>query len=246
MTQALAYQELRQKKRPQPRRSTQRNIEAIRQSVDDIRKDIPTDDQIWSSIRNKDITRTVHSFLWMAIHNAYKCGRYWENIPSYEHRGRCAVCNAEDSLEYVLLECDIPGQRLIWELAQELWEMKHPTTADLRDEKKNVLHGLTRLYRILITESAYLIWCLRCERKISRNDEPERWHTQQEIRNRLDCAMANAKRYGKKALEEDTVLQTWHNTLQNEDSLPDNWVREPGVLVGIGLNNRLQGHDNDS
>ncbi|KAK0442639.1 hypothetical protein EV421DRAFT_1808158 [Armillaria borealis] len=205
----------------------------------------------------------------MAIHNAYKCGRYWENIPSYEHRGRCAVCNAEDSLEHVLLECNIPGQRLIWELAQELWEMKHPTwprltygkilgcsTADLRDEKKNVLHGLTRLYRILITESAYLIWCLRCERKISRNDEPERWHTQQEIRNRwikqintrliLDCAMANAKRYGKKALEEDTVLQTWHNTLQNEDSLPDNWVREPGVLVGIGLNNRLQGHDNDS
>ncbi|KAK0433117.1 hypothetical protein EV421DRAFT_1893021 [Armillaria borealis] len=215
------------KKRPQPRRSTQRNVEAIRQNI-------PTDDQIWSSIRNKDITRTVHSFLWMAIHNAYKCGRYWENIPSYEHRGRCAVCNAEDSLEHVLLECNIPGQRLIWELAQELWEMKPP---DLRDEKKNVLHGLTRLYRILITESAYLIWCLRCERKISRNDEPERWHTQQEIRNRwikqintrliLDCAMANAKRYGKKALEEDTVLQT----------LPDNWVREPGVLVG---------HDNDS
>ncbi|PBL02836.1 hypothetical protein ARMGADRAFT_1110140, partial [Armillaria gallica] len=89
---------------------------------------------------------------------------------------------------------------------------------------------------ILITESAYLIWCIRCERRIVRNDEPERWHTLQKIRNRWieqintrlksDCAMTNAKRYGKKALKEDTVIQTWRNTLQN-DVLPDNWIREP-------------------
>ncbi|KAJ6589681.1 hypothetical protein B0H19DRAFT_1058667 [Mycena capillaripes] len=30
------------------------------------------------------------------------------------------------------------------------------------------------------------------------------------------------------------VLQTWSSTLQNEDKLPENWLRVPKVLVGIG------------
>ncbi|KAK0200475.1 hypothetical protein DFS33DRAFT_1267203, partial [Desarmillaria ectypa] len=91
-------------------------------------------------------------------HNAYKCGKYWENIPNYEHRGTCTTCNAEDFLRHILPECNVPGQEIIWGLAQKLWEKKHLTrpsitydkipgcsNADFKDEKGNTLRGPSRL-----------------------------------------------------------------------------------------------------
>ena len=41
-----------------------------------------------------------------------------------------------------------------------------------------------QLYRILITESAHLIWVLRCERRIAKGDNPRDYHTEKSIR---DC-----------------------------------------------------------
>jgi len=43
-----------------------------------------------------------------------------------------------------------------------------------------------------------------------------------------------SKRYGKRALATKIVLATWSGTLQDELSLPDNWIKQPGVLVGGG------------
>jgi hypothetical protein len=34
------------------------------------------------------------------------------------------------------------------------------------------------------------------------------------------------RRFEKKALADDVVLQTWSGTLHNEHSLPDNWIQE--------------------
>jgi ribonuclease HI len=41
------------------------------------------------------------------------------------------------------------------------------------------------------------------------------------------------KKYETKAISTKTVLHTWSGTLQNESSLPDNWINYSGVLVGI-------------
>ncbi|KAJ7836570.1 hypothetical protein B0H14DRAFT_2589633 [Mycena olivaceomarginata] len=44
----------------------------------------PTDEDIWRSIRHKDIGRKAHNFLWKALLQTFKCGSYWRNIPTYE------------------------------------------------------------------------------------------------------------------------------------------------------------------
>lgn len=39
---------------------------------------------IWKSIRHKDFSMSVRYFLWMIIHDGYKVGHYWDNIPTTE------------------------------------------------------------------------------------------------------------------------------------------------------------------
>jgi hypothetical protein len=114
--------------------------------------------------------------------------------------------------------------------------------AKFHNEKNQRKFGAERLYRILMTESAHLIWRIRCERVLERSDR-DQWHTAKEISNRwqsalnkrlaLDQAMTSRK-YGSKAIKAKTVLHTWSGILQNEQSLPDDWIGFPGVLVGIG------------
>ena len=97
------------------------------------------------------------------------------------------------------------------------------------------------MYRILISESTHLIWKLRCKR-ISEDKPEEDWPQETEIHNRwlatmnarltLDRAITNTK-YGKKAIKQKIVLDTWTKLLKNERDLPKNWLKTTGVLVGI-------------
>jgi len=89
-----------------------------------------------------------------------------------------------------------------------------------------------------MTESAHLIWKLRCERIIQEEDRP---FTEEEIENRwlrtingrleLDQKMTD-KDYGPKAIPKSKVLETWRSILKDEKALPDDWTGENGVLVG--------------
>ena len=100
------------------------------------------------------------------------------------------------------------------------------STAIMNPQK--VLQEVNRLYRILISESAHLIWKLRCQR-VSEDKPENEWPKETEIHNRwlatinarltLDRATTNYK-YGKKALKQKTVLDTWKNTLKNEKDMP--------------------------
>ncbi|KAJ7728526.1 hypothetical protein B0H16DRAFT_1241223, partial [Mycena metata] len=95
------------------------------------------------------------------------------------------------------------------------------------------------LFRILISESAHLIWRLRNERVIqekdpaSQNEIHNRWLRAMNLRLKFDCAMTNAEKYGKRALRKDLVQKTWVRVLKNETTLPRDWMRETEVLVGI-------------
>jgi len=90
--------------------------------------------------------------------------------------------------------------------------------------------GANRLWRILISKSAHLIWKLRCERVIRNENTP---YTSEEIRNKwykmmderleTDCRMT-MPRYGKKGLKTKVVALTWKSTLENEEDLPRNWT----------------------
>ncbi|KZV97499.1 hypothetical protein EXIGLDRAFT_607905, partial [Exidia glandulosa HHB12029] len=98
--------------------------------------------------------------------------------------------------------------------------------------------------RIIISESAFLIWKIRCERRIQHEDDVDWTLSQAEIANRwqaiinmrisTDRLLTHKSRHKRGALGTQTVLHTWRGLLENEESLPKDWIRRPGCLVGIG------------
>ncbi|KAJ7860650.1 hypothetical protein B0H13DRAFT_2237362 [Mycena leptocephala] len=214
---------------------------------------VPMDEDIWQSIRHKDIDRRVRNFLWRSMHQSYKCGTYWRNIPSFEHWAVCPVCDVEETIEHILFECNAPGQELIWNLCRELWEKKYNTMpnmsfglvlgcgfAEFRNSKGKKMAQANRFFKIIVSESAFLRWKIRCERVIS-GESP---HSESEIHNRwvacinkrlkIDRLLTDRSRYGSRAMDTKTVLKTWDGVLMDNQNLPDNWIWQSGVLVGIG------------
>ncbi|KAI0726612.1 hypothetical protein BC629DRAFT_1486236 [Irpex lacteus] len=133
------------------------------------------------------------------MHNAHRCGDWWRNIANYEFRADCPNCKTEESIEHILCECDIPGQNQIWSLRSHT--------------------GTSRLFRILVSESAHLIWKLRCERVMDRGDDPSNWHSREEI-----------KRRWAKAIDSRLALD---QTLTDKVFGAEEWVNYKGGLVGI-------------
>ncbi|KAJ7138997.1 hypothetical protein C8R44DRAFT_827847 [Mycena epipterygia] len=252
LTQALAYQGIKELRETPTRNTTEENIALIQQALKTQSSEEPTPKKIWRSIRHKDISRQIKTFLWKAIHGAHRTGKYWKHIPECEHRMVCQSCGETESLQHILFECERPGQEQIWDLVKKLWAKKHDQLPALsmggilgcglssfEKESKLKPSGVNRLYRIMISESAYLIWKLRNESVIGG-----KLHTTHEIHNRwvhlmndqleTDCFLANEYVHRKnKIVSPSLVLGTWSRILQAEDKLPKNWLREPKVLVGI-------------
>jgi hypothetical protein len=66
---------------------------------------------------------------------------------------------------------------VIWALANELWKKRSPTPipdnygallgcclSNFKKANGKPDQGLNRLFRIIVSESMYLIWLIRCER----------------------------------------------------------------------------------
>ncbi|KAG1759797.1 hypothetical protein EV702DRAFT_985928 [Suillus placidus] len=217
----------------------------------------PTSDQVWSSIRNKDIPKSIRGFLWKSLHGAYKIGKFWDNIPQYKIRGQCGLCRIPESMEHILLYCDESlASRVIWKAAKDLWLQRETSWPEirfgtilgcnlitLRNTEGKTKVGATRLFKILVLESAHLIWKLRCERAIRFDGDKDKYHSETEIYNKwihainmrlkFDRLLTDSMRYGKRAAKIDLVLKTWSGLLKDEDKLPDNWIRQAGVLVGM-------------
>ncbi|XP_006457646.1 hypothetical protein AGABI2DRAFT_80021 [Agaricus bisporus var. bisporus H97] len=159
-------------------------------------------------------------------------------------------------MEHILTQCDAPGQSDVWNEVGRLWTLRHHTwlkptygeilgcaSAKLTYDDGKVNMGQTRLYQILISEAAYKIWSLQCKRVISDSNDRTKWPSKTNIENalqaqinlrlRVDCLQTNERKYGNKALSADKVKATWKGLLKDEDLLPDNWIANPGFLVGI-------------
>ncbi|KAJ7206817.1 hypothetical protein GGX14DRAFT_567892 [Mycena pura] len=78
------------------------------------------------------------------------------------------MCGVTENLAHVLLECTAPGQQEIWAAAEELWKKKAGHWPELslgslpgcglaRFPKEAVPASCERLYRILISESMFVI-----------------------------------------------------------------------------------------
>ncbi|KAJ6481095.1 hypothetical protein C8R45DRAFT_831704 [Mycena sanguinolenta] len=142
---------------------------------------------IWKSTKCKDFTWKFRFFLWMMIHGGYKIGDHWKHIEGFEDWGKCKKCGITESMEHILTKCDVNGRAQVWDLASQIWKKK--TSEEMQPSFGEIMAcgvikkgdaGTSRLYRLLMFESVYLIWKLRNERVIK--DKPEASH--REISNR--------------------------------------------------------------
>ncbi|KAJ7024612.1 hypothetical protein C8F04DRAFT_968771, partial [Mycena alexandri] len=135
----------------------------------------------------------------------------------------------------------------VWKLASEMWRAK--TGEDLKPTVGQIMAcgatkkndpGTTRLYRILVSESAHLIWRLRNDRVINEKDPAtateikNRWLKVMNNRVAIDCALTNSMKWEKKSIKMSIVKTTWKRVLKDEHLLSKDWPRVSGVLVGVG------------
>ena len=201
----------------------------------------PTTEKIWKATKHKDFTRKTRDFIWKGTQNAYKIGEYWFPIAGFQERGTCPICDVQEDMDHILTKCNARPRKLAWELARGLWRRRDNRAlphklgdilgcglADFAlNDKPN--KGKNRLYRIIMSETAYLLWKMRNERRIRDGDTAEqpsdkeitnRWMNAINKRLTVDRSLTDAKRFGKKAVDENLVKSTWFNCLKGEESLP--------------------------
>ncbi|KZV95713.1 hypothetical protein EXIGLDRAFT_610125 [Exidia glandulosa HHB12029] len=239
------------------RRRTRVNLNSVKIAVQRQNGSAPTEDQIWTAIKSRDLSRNVRNFLWKALHSGHKVGGYFTHMPApWCDYAICPLCDTTEDLQHILLACASRERETVWQLASNFMtdRLQAWPVLDLGsvlgcmllefspEDKPN--SGLTRAMRIIISESAFLIWKLRCERRIEHEDDLDNSPSREEITGRWQMAinarvshdrhLTNKRRYGRKALDEDLVLKTWDGLLELPENVPANWIRHPGVLVGRG------------
>ena len=190
MTQSLAYKAIRERTVQNGRHLRKRSakmIDMVQNHVEEVLGEIPTEERIWKSIRNKDLSRQAQYYLWMTAHDAYCIGTHWLKLnytEELQQRSECVHCHGKiEDMGHILSRCETPGQEQIWQLAKDLWEKTgrawtQPwigniigcTISRMSESKNEKDPGGKRLWRIIVSESAYLIWKLRCERVIQNGN----------------------------------------------------------------------------
>lgn len=258
LTQSLAYKGICEQAKLNEKKGLTTMLDMTRHAAKETLGVLPNDTTIWNSIKSNDIPNRSRAFMYRTLHNAHKVGRYWEKIPDHEHRADCLFpdCQkATDDMTHILVECKVPGARTIWALAEKLWKLRNKEWPEITNVASILRCGLTafkrgktkrlegndRLYKIIMTESAALIWWLRC-RRVCGEIKVEDWPDERQIHNmwlkkineRLTIDRASThKKYGKNATKNTLVLKTWSGVLKEEHLLPDDWINWPGVLVGL-------------
>ena len=249
LTQATAYKIIRslKMKKYSNRRQTKAKIATTIRDTKQALQITLTEKDLWNGIRHNDLNRTTKVFL---LHDAYMIGDNWLKpgfAPEYQERSECQVCHTTETIDHILTKCQANGQAHVWQLAKKLWHQKNKTDLTITvgtilaspngilKEKEKKKNGTSRLYRLIMSESAHLIWKLRCERVIQMEGEEiplckvkNRWMETMNARLDLDRKMT-------KFLSNKLIQNTWKNTLKDERSLPEDWVTNSGVLVGIDL-----------
>ncbi|KAH6904578.1 hypothetical protein BKA70DRAFT_1373392 [Coprinopsis sp. MPI-PUGE-AT-0042] len=270
MTQSLLYKGVRRLKPRYNRARTHRNIDLAQHAIEEINGDKPLPSNLWMSVMNKDVfTRRFSSYLWKTIHEGHKMGRYFEHIPNSEEMMSCSLCDTEvESMHHVLFECRGTGQEFVWKLFNETWDrtgIESPFISiglvmglglvNILNAEGATIKGLTRLFRILVSEATHLIWQMRCEWRIEFEGEAAKIHAEAHVRNkwlmainrrlRYDRILTDVRSYGRKAIKPQTVEETWTTILDETltKTLPPDWVINLGVLVGIGKAKRPPGRN---
>ena len=252
-TQKALYLGIRNRKRAKKgeRTRTEEIMERVCESIHQTLNFRPFARNVWKHLRLPEVNRKARDFLWKGLHGALKIGDFWEHIPGYEHRAICRLCDEVESLEHILLGCRAKPVKVIWGLVRALATKKGLNLPELCFGTVLAGHvfsanhimdtppkGADRLMRIALTESAFLIWKMRCTRVIEWDDAVRTDHTEEEVltawhavmvkRQLLDKRMTSAT-LGRKALDKNKVGLTWCTTPRDKGV---NVSVDTGVLVG--------------
>jgi ribonuclease HI len=168
--QKIFYHNIREEKTRKlvPRTSTVNRLKVVRKAMKDTFGRHVSEAEIWKAAFNKDFLPCTAQFLWKGLHSAHRVGKYWNHIPECGDHAKCKDCDVVEDLDHILVGCKSPGRETIWQAAKSLWlekESRWPevslglgcSLAEFRDNRGKLKHSTQRLYRILMSESAYLI-----------------------------------------------------------------------------------------
>jgi hypothetical protein len=190
-------------------------------------------------------------------------GDRWKDVRDFEQRQLCRTCNSIESMQHILLECKVDARKIIWKKAKELWPQEWQQWPNItigtilsighislpegpENERRRAnehratltkTKGRTRLLQILISEASHLIWVLRCERVIHKNN---RQHSEQEvsarwikvINDRLTSDRIIATKIKRDKKFTQLVNATWRKPLENRGIPHQNWVQRREVFSG--------------
>ncbi|KAI0044499.1 ribonuclease H-like protein [Auriscalpium vulgare] len=258
ITQTLAYKKIAQLEFTPTLPGTTLQLHHARDAAAATSGSLDTDSTVWTGCASRDLPKTMQQFIFRTLHRSYKIGAFWLPIPGYEERAVCTACHDPiETMEHILTECPDNHQSHLWTLAEDLWPhgahswpnvslgtvlASGRLEARLPDpDNPNTLKphkGASRLLKILVSETARLIWVLRCDRAIngtivSAHSAARRWHNK--ITERLITDRIVATRKNRRSTTIGLMQATWKGTLENEDDLPPDWAEIKEVLVGIKL-----------
>ena len=259
ITQAIAYKGIYERDHKEERNTTRLNLERIRGDIADQTGELETNEAIWNLIRKTPVRLKIRQFFYKALHGTQKIGRYWFNIQHYEERGICRTCDDDETMDHILTGCQHPTNASLWDHAEKLWPYEEgswpnisfgtiigcnaiqvETTRETKrrdgtsQKRKQHDQGATRLLQIIISETAYLIWTLRCQRVIH-----EREHTEHEtlatwrkaINRRLSEDVTTAIKVLRRKQYINLVENTWTKALQKRHrDLPEDWINRKVVF----------------
>ena len=259
ITQAIAYKGIYEQEIKEQRQTTHLNLEKIRNDIEHQTGMLETNEALWGLIRKSPVRLKIRQFFYKAIHGTQKIGRYWFNVQDFEERGICHFCNEDKTMDHVLTGCEHMTRMAIWKSAKDLWPYEEGTwprislgtilgcntlTVETTEETndrwgqtqqiKRNNQGATQLLKILISESAYTIWTLRCERIISgreRTEEEVKVIWRKSINRRLSEDKVTATKVLRRKQYVTLVKNTWGKALNKRYcDHPENWINRNVVF----------------
>ncbi|KAK1227002.1 hypothetical protein PQX77_010011 [Marasmius sp. AFHP31] len=239
------------------RKRTGANVKTLQEAVHTHNKLKPQERIIWRSLSDRDISRRMRHFLFLALHGGHRIGYYWKHF--CPERMECTCCKITETLEHVLVKCSQPWVNLTWKIAQSAWPAAFGPWPEIsfgsilgcslmtfKSPEGEVLPGATRLFKILITECAHLIWKMRCETVIGEKPTP----SNREVYNRVvatintrlkrDLLMAKRRNLPARYASRHQISCTWQHVVtlpagEDVDTLGqgESWMNNTGVLVAI-------------
>ena len=258
--QSTAYKGIIEQRPRPPRPNSTEYIQESRDAIEEINGTQETTAKIWTSLNRQILRPRVQQFLYKMIHKAFMIGDRWKDVRGFEQCQMCTICNMEESMRHILLECNANVRTTIWEQAKEIWPQEWQRWPDVKigtilgighitlpeNERQQAAEnnamtmktrGRTRLLQILISEASHLIWVLRCERVIYRRN---RQHTDQEVKNRwkrvindrLTIDRITATKIKRDKAFTRLVNATWTQPLKKQGIPHHNWLQRCEVFSG--------------